>query len=488
VGGSYPNGNTYHIKLEVKDKEHKLYINDQLKVDYQANSDIFPIGRFALRAGTGAINVSETWFDNFKVTSLDNGTVLSVPYFSQNDNPWGPTEYDHSSRLLNTPTIDRWGCAMTSAAMVLRYHGITNFGSEYENKNIDPQTLNEWLKNKGGYLYGVGSKGPYAILDWNKISELSGILEDIGKAPYALEHTRSDGAQQDNLIKDFILNKKNPVILGVTNSQTDGHFIVATGIEDTTWDINDPEWNYPTLASFNNSYYQADYYSPSHTDLSYIVGVINPDVHMLFVDPNGKKTGKIFEKNQWVDYNEIPNAVYDFERPISNPDSNGRKEELGTGVNEFLLPKPLEGNYKIIISSSDPNSLYTLNTDLFQKDATDSAQKITGYVGGINQDIFIINFTPNSASQVVKQVTYTSALTDLEELWNAKQISKKSVYVVLKEELEVAQKASKKKNGNAAEKVTLLLAKRTVEESKKQFTIEGYKIMKYDIEYLIKNL
>lgn len=481
----------YKFKVIVKGDSIKVYIDNILLWDVTDSGTHLKSGAPGLQASTGAIASSEVVFDNFKITSLDDETVLDVPYFSQNDQPWGPTEYDHSSSLLNNPTMNNWGCAVTSAAMVLNYHDIKNFGTEYQNKNIDPGTLNEWLRNNGGYAYGRGKDGPYAYIYWNKVSELTKRLEVIGKAPFSLEHKRLKSVSEpkvDSIIEDLMTNEKDPIILGVTNAQTDGHFIVANGISSNTWSINDPEWGYQTLESFNSTYYQADYYKPSHTDLSYIVGIINPDVQILFVNSEGKKTGEILENGQVVAYKQIPNATYGYEPPISNPNSSDQKQTLGTGVNAFYLPQPKEDSYKVYISSKEIGSLYTLNLQLFETNGESSAVSEVGYTGGTYSDLLDIQYSSHSASIVNKVVTYSSSLADLEELWNAKQIKKKGVYIVLREEIEVAEKSSKKKNGKAATKVALLLAKRTLEESKKQFTTEGYEIMKYDIEYLIKNL
>lgn len=479
----------YHFKVIVKEENMKVYINDTLMWDITDTGTHLTSGVPGLQASTGAVSSSEVIFDNFKIISLDS--ILPVPYFSQNDNPWGSTEYDHSLGLLDDPTMNRWGCAVTSASMVLNYHDIKSFGSEYENKNIDPGTLNEWLRNNGGYAFGRGKDGPYAYIYWNKVSELTKRLETIGKAPFSLEHKRlksQSDSRVDEIIENLILNEKDPVILGVTNSQTKGHFIVATGITNNTWNINDPEWNYLTLESFNDDYYQADYYKPSHTDISYIVGVVNPDVHLLFVDGTGKKTGKIIENNQLIEYNEIPNASYSFEPPISNPNSSGQEETLGTGVNAFYLPQPAVGDYKVYVSSQDENSLYTLNLQLSEVNGQSTDTKQLGYTGNNSNDLLDIKYSSNSASITIKVVSYLSALADLEELWVAKQIKKKAVYIVLREELELAEKASKKKNGKAATKIALLLARKTLEKNKEHFTVDGYEIMKYDSEYLIENL
>ncbi|MFC1627308.1 alpha/beta fold hydrolase [Patescibacteria group bacterium] len=68
-----PNGNTYHITVEVHEDNFKLLIDNNLVLDYYFDpaNDRSPIGRVALQASVGSDRVSEVWFDNLVVTSID---------------------------------------------------------------------------------------------------------------------------------------------------------------------------------------------------------------------------------------------------------------------------------------------------------------------------------------------------------------------------------------------------------------------------------
>ena len=154
--------------------------------------------------------------------------------------PWGPTEYDHSIKLgFTNPTMDRWGCAATSTAMVLRFHNIDQFA---DGTTIDPGSLNNWLKNNHGYLTGKGNDGSYSYFNWPVIGKLTKQLFDEGKTNVKLMHKRAYPNTPNILDEDL---KKFPDILGVNNSQTSSHFVVAKGKSNNTYSINDPEWNYP---------------------------------------------------------------------------------------------------------------------------------------------------------------------------------------------------------------------------------------------------
>jgi len=58
-------------------------------------------------------------------TNGNNSTYLNVPYFGQNDELWGTQEYDSASEwkpAVKNTSIGAWGCALTSAVMILKYH------------------------------------------------------------------------------------------------------------------------------------------------------------------------------------------------------------------------------------------------------------------------------------------------------------------------------------------------------------------------------
>ena len=182
--------------------------------------------------------------ESYSVTYNNPTTILSVPYFSQNSLPWGPTEYDNSSGKISNPTMDRWGCAVTSAAMVLNYHNIKKMP---DGTDLDPGSLNVWLKNNKGYLTGYNNiDGFYSYFNWPVIGKLTKQLFDAGRANVKLMHKRAYPSNNTTIILNEDL-KKFPDILGVNNSQTLSHFVVAKGKSNNTYSINDPEWNYPTL-------------------------------------------------------------------------------------------------------------------------------------------------------------------------------------------------------------------------------------------------
>ncbi|MEK7572913.1 MAG: C39 family peptidase [Patescibacteria group bacterium] len=409
---------------------------------------------------------------------LASDNQLSVPYFSQNSLPWGPTEYDNSSGKLSNPTMDRWGCAVTSAAMVLRFHNINQFT---DGTPIDPGSLNNWLKNNKGYLTGYNNlDGFYSYFNWPIIGKLTKQLFDAHKANVKLTHKRAYPNNNTTVILNEDLSKF-PDILGVNNSQTSSHFVVAKGKSNNTYSINDPEWNYPTLASFNDNYTQVDRYIPSQTNLSYLVAVVNPSVELLITDPLNNKTGKYFNNGVLQELNAINKASYSFQPPINN-----QQENLGTGVNEFLLPEPTDGEYKIKLSS-DQNTIYEMSVSTLQEDGNDNLNTIKGIISKNSDETLIINYSQTENSNTSKVVTFESFMKDLDEAIKLNQIKNDGIYNSLLAKATIAQLSSP-----ISKKTSINILNAMLNEIKAQkgkgITEDVYQILIYDINYLKNHL
>jgi streptogramin lyase len=416
--------------------------------------------------------------------------ILSVPYFSQNAAPWGTSEYDHTSLLGVTgypSTFDRWGCAVTSVAMVLNYHNIKQFA---DGTPINPGTINEWLNNNNGYSYGYGKNGEwYSYLNWDAIGMLTQELYNQGKAPYKLEYNPPNPATgtPELLTQDLTVGNvlsKIPNILFVNNN---GHFVVAKGVLNNTFAINDPEWNYPTLASFDNTYSQVKRYVPSQTNLSYITAIVNPDVEILVTDSQNRKTGKLVKDGQTVSFNEIPGASYVFDPPIANPNENGVLEKLGTGTNTLSLPKPNDGDYTVTLSGGNQTN-YTLNLATYEVNGDNEINKTEGVVLPNEENSFSVSYSQSQPAEVVKVVTFQSTIKDINELFTLNLITQKSVTNSLIRNIEQAQKASLAgdvqkviQNLNQFEDVLLRERARKINE-------RAYQILWADAENLKKSL
>jgi hypothetical protein len=63
----------------------------------------------------------------------------NYPHFEQCNPQWG-------NNLIESTTVCKVGCLMTSVSMALNYYNISIDGKE-----ANPGTLNQWLKDNGGY-------------------------------------------------------------------------------------------------------------------------------------------------------------------------------------------------------------------------------------------------------------------------------------------------------------------------------------------------
>jgi hypothetical protein len=134
-------------------------------------------------------------------------TVIPVPPLQQDDPLWG------DQLLGNTiDTLGQEGCAITSAAMVLRAYGV----------DTDPQRLNAYLTTHGGFV-GDG------LLVWEKAAEVGG-----GQVQKAYEDLPSYALIDANILKG------NPVIVRVHLRNGTTHFVVIVGKQGWNYLIRDP--------------------------------------------------------------------------------------------------------------------------------------------------------------------------------------------------------------------------------------------------------
>lgn len=98
----------------------------------------FAVAAFVLCASAVAIPISK---QDPNVCRLQDGRFPgpALPLFKQCDPRWGDD-------VIETTTVCKVGCLMSSIASALAGHGILVDG-----ESTDPGTLNAWLRNNGGY-------------------------------------------------------------------------------------------------------------------------------------------------------------------------------------------------------------------------------------------------------------------------------------------------------------------------------------------------
>lgn len=213
-------------------------------------------GTPGLAASVGGVSSSNVWFDSFQVFSLESSNQLSVTPFRQNDPRWSKNVYDSAEDWSQTPTIERWGCALTSAVMALRFHGIDHVpGGE----TLTPDTLNTWLKKEpDGYWWEghVNWRALTRLARWHHqaygTTELEFLYQARPETPLSW-------------IREQVNQQRLPIL------DHGNHFTLAYGYGPGEADIliHDPLFSSrPTLHAYDLSFQSARIFIPSQTDLS----------------------------------------------------------------------------------------------------------------------------------------------------------------------------------------------------------------------------
>lgn len=370
---------------------------------------------------------------------------LNVPLLKQTSNPWQSHEYD-SATLWNpaNPTIKAWGCALTSAAMVFQYHGITKLP---DNSNLDPGTLNSWLKNQSdGYVRN-------GLVNWLALSRLSKLAKPNNPAfSYdALEYRRINGEDKPKLTED--LQNGIPGIL-----EEPGHFIVGKGISGATFLINDPFYARSNLSDYSNTFLSLGRYVPSNTDLSYIMLVVNEGIDVSVTDTSGNPVGESF-----------------VQPPLVN-DQNS-EEDSGDPLNIIYFPKPENGEYKINLSAGSETG-YTL--EIYMYDQNGNVKKIIfeGIASPGNTDNYSINFN--------KDATFDTLISDIKFLRSTRDIKDFNTYMSLLAKARVAKNIRKIKP--AVRAVLKSIQKEIEKQRGKGLTENAYQILSTDANLLLSAL
>lgn len=132
---------------------------------------------------------------------------LPVALFTQNDPQWGDDQLGPTDQ-----TMGEAGCAVSSAAMVLRFYGL----------DTDPGRLNQFLDEHDGYT-------EQGWLKWEGVEPLA-----PGRVRHAYEDLPSYALMDSNL------KRGNPVIVRVRLPSGITHFVVVMGKDGFDYLIRDP--------------------------------------------------------------------------------------------------------------------------------------------------------------------------------------------------------------------------------------------------------
>lgn len=311
-------------------------------------------------------------------TATPTSTPMNVPNLKQYEGGWENNIYDHTIK-----TIKEWGCALTSAAMVLKYHG----------HNVLPDSLNNWLNSQpDGYVRN-------GLINWLAVSRYTKI-NDSSSSP-TLEYKRYS---TDDSVLNNELNNLRPAIL-----KENGHFVVATGKNDNTYFINDPAYaNRNTLESYNNDYLAINSFTPTHSNLSYMMFVADPNIELKLLDSDGNS----------VDFSSfVEGGILD-----------------GESVRILYFEKPESGDYKLVVSG--PAGDYQLDTYLYDINGEVTKNVFSGILFGSDNDTYQVNY--NSQNKV--NVSINEILTSLDNAYQNRLIKNRGIVQMIKMHLKIYEK------------------------------------------------
>lgn len=287
---------------------------------------------------------------------LNNAIVLDVPSMKQgvypydNQDPlWESLIYDDADNLDLScgTTMAQCGCALSSATMVMKYHGVEKtLGGD----DINPGLIN--LFARGSIYNGTYLGFSYGNFRWEYASNFSAQANKIYvNQPKVDLPTREDYSLEK--IEQYI-DAGSPVILKVLGVFGQ-HWVVVKGYEPDTdrLIINDPAFSdkIDGYTYLDEKYTPFEIgstivYQPTNSDFRYLQFSTTSDNHILVTDSYGNKTG--FDPESGNVVKDIYNSDYALDEYYGDP-TVGVVEPSTEGI-RFLtikLPSDQEYNFKI---------------------------------------------------------------------------------------------------------------------------------------------
>lgn len=367
----WPN-QTYHITIIFKTfQEIILKINAETIVDFIDIKETYPGFRtVGLAAGVSNWPRSTTSFDNFVVTSLDPGITLPLTGVKQTDPKWAGLDYDSAHSWSTKPTIARWGCALSSMVMIMRYYQMLFLPNGLY---VTPASLNDWLKSQADGYIGDGN------LNWIAVTRLNREIS----AKYFTPKLEFRRFLYDPEIAKAEIRQQRPVIFNVPN-----HFFVGYGVTSDEQDflISDPAYSYTRLSQHTVTPFAIDTFVPSYTDLSYLLVVHHPNLQVNLINPDGQVNA------EFDDFAHFPSFLQADDDPTAS----------SAAVIEQSLAKPPIGNYLLEVTAQQPvaEKLQILS---YTQDGTPSDLSQFNYFSEIPK-YFFLQITASNSGEVVTQL------------------------------------------------------------------------------------
>jgi hypothetical protein len=281
-----------------------------------------------------------------------------------------------SNQILDR-TIGNWGCALTSAAMVLQYYGIHH----PDGSATTPSNLNEWLNDNRGF----------SVQDCATIGSMDfAMIRGYSQNKVVLWDSRGIRGLTLQQLKDILnasLEQGFPAILHVRTkvNEPPDHFVVATGrtncgISSETYLINDPAvdvYHKNTLAGYGNSFddmrilIPANAAPPGGLPKSLQLLVASP-IEILIRDPMGRRLG--YSRLADSVLNEIPNGGY-YSNDIRG-DADSGQTIISRGLSLFVT-EPIDGKYDLEIVGTGTGD-FSIDFKVYDSTMSQTATNVSG--------------------------------------------------------------------------------------------------------------
>lgn len=372
------NNTVYAISILFQNGTISVAIDgDTIATVHDATFSPADYGKIGLLATTGAAYPTKVGFDNVRVYDLDHYGV-SVPEFKQSDPAWSDTVYDHALEWSLTPSINSWGCALTSLAMIMNAHGITQMAN---GEVLNPASLNQWLVDQpDGYVGG-------GLVNFMAAMRLTKQLSDLYNTP-ALEYGRINyDATVGNAPAAAEITADRPVIV-----QIPGHFLVADGVVGAGEDllIKDPAFAYTQLSQHASAPLSFRTFQPSYTDLSYLLLTADQATSLTVTLPNNS---------------DAPPPI--VESLVAYNDSlNPTDPEVIAPVSIWSIAQPTDGRYIVTVTNSEAGP-FTIPVFRYQVDGSVVIDEITGVYTN-RPLLFALDILPSQPLNIRPIATFSS--------------------------------------------------------------------------------
>lgn len=265
----------YHFTIKYQARQVKIFINQE-NILTVPDQEPFLSGAKTIAFKTQfSSKRSVSAFDNLQVFNLEPTQLpeLELKLLKQSDPVWAKLEYDSAQLWSTNPTFERWACALVSMTMVLHYYDLKHLP---DGESLTPVSLNQWLLNQADGYLGDG------LVNWLAISRLTAEISQKYQT-VKLEYRRETTEALAEAIRQIQLS--HPVILNLP-----GHFVVGSGYTPDLLDLTilDPYYPFRFLSQHPSQLASIRTFTPSHTDLSYLLAVTEPGQTINFVNPDGR--------------------------------------------------------------------------------------------------------------------------------------------------------------------------------------------------------